>query len=104
MADYKSTTIRNLGTGPTTIFTAISSTVVIGLSVSNIYQSELPVDLWHKRGTDNTYIFNQTRIGPGETLEVMKGNKVVLQTGDSLVASSKVAGGFDILVSVLEGV
>lgn len=104
MATFKSSTTRNLGATPTTIFTAISGTVVIGLSVSNIFQSELPVDVWHHRGSDSTYIFNQVRIGPGETLEVMKGNKIVLQTGDTLVASTALANGFDILVSVLEGV
>lgn len=104
MATFRSATTRNLGLTPTTVFTATSGTVVIGLSLSNVFQSELPVDVWHHRGSDDTYILNQTRIGPGETLEVMKGNKIVLQTGDTLVASTAMADGFDIIVSVLEGV
>jgi hypothetical protein len=34
----------------------------------------------------------------------MKGNKIVLEAGDLLVASTALVNGFDILVSVLEGV
>jgi hypothetical protein len=93
MATFKSTATRNLGTSPTTIHTAPSGTVVIGLSAANIYGSELPIDVWQ-----------QFRVGPGETEELMRGNKIVLQAGDLLMASTAVANGFDILVSVLESV
>lgn len=104
MATFKSTATRNLGTGATTIHTAASGSVVIGLNAANIYPSELPVSVWHRRGTDNTYIIKEFRVGPGETEELMRGNKIVLETGDSLQASTAVDNGFDILVSVLEGV
>lgn len=104
MATFRSETTRNLGASPTTVFTATSGTVVIGLSAANVYPSELPIDVWHKRGSNNTYILKQFRVGPGETEELMKGNKIVLETGDELVASTALTNGFDILVSVLEGV
>ena len=104
MSTFKSTATRNLGTAETTIYTAIAGTVVIGLNACNVYQSELPIDVWHKRGSNNTYILNQFRVGPGETAELMKGNKIVLEAGDLLVASTALANGFDSLVSVLEGV
>lgn len=104
MAAFKSTATRNLGTAPTTIHAATSGTVVIGLSAANIYGSELPIDVSHKRGSNQTRILQQFRIGPGETKELMQGNKVVLEAGDELVASTAVADGFDILVSILESV
>lgn len=104
MAAFKSTATRNLGTGATTIHLAVSGTVVIGLSAANVYGSELPIDIWHKRSSNSTRILQQYRVGPGETEELMRGNKVVLQTGDELVASTAVNNGFDILVSVLESV
>lgn len=104
MAAFKSTATRNLGATPTTIHAAISGTVVIGLSAANIYGSELPIDVWHKRLSNQTRILQQFRVGPGETKELMQGNKIVLEAGDELVASTAVANGFDILVSVLESV
>jgi len=104
MSTFKSNATRNLGTSPTTLYTAISGTVVIGLNAANVYTSELPIDVWHKRSSNNTYILKQFRVGPGATEELMKGNKIVLETGDELVASTAIANGFDILVSVLEGV
>lgn len=104
MADFKSTATRNLGASPTTIHTATAGTVVIGLSAVNVYGSELPIDIFHKRGSNNTYLLQQFRVGPGKTEELMRGNKIVLESGDELVAETAVADGFDILVSVLESV
>lgn len=104
MATFKSTATRNLGASATTIHTASAGTVVIGLSAANVYSSELPIDVWHKRGSNQTKILQQFRIGPGETKELMQGNKIVLEAGDELVASTALANGFDLLVSVLEGV
>jgi len=104
MAAFKSTATRNLGQADTVIHTAISGTVVIGLSSANVYASALPIDVWHRRGSNNTMILKQYRVGPGETEELMRGNKVVLETGDTLMASTAVENGFDILVSVLESV
>lgn len=104
MATFTSTATRNLGQAVTVIHTATTGTVVIGLNAANVYQTELPIDVWHKRGSNSTYILKQFRVGPGETEELMKGNKIVLQAGDQLTASTALADGFDILVSVLEGV
>lgn len=104
MASFKSTATRNLGTTPVAIHTATSPSVVIGLNAANIFASELPIDILHRRSSNDTYILKQFRVGPGETEELMRGNKIVLETGDQLVASTAMANGFDILVSVLEGV
>lgn len=104
MSTFKSTATRNLGTAPTTIYTAISGTVVIGLNAANVCPTELPISIWHRRSAADTYILKEFRVGPGETEELMRGNKIVLQTGDTLVASTALANGFDLLVSVLEGV
>lgn len=104
MASFKSTATRNLGASATTIHAAASGTVVIGLSAANIYGSELPIDVWHRRSSNDTRILQQFRVGPGQTEELMRGNKIVLEAGDELRASTAVANGFDILVSVLESV
>ena len=104
MAAFKSTATRGLGATPTVIHTASAGTVVIGLSAANIYGSELPIDILHKRGSNSTYVLKQYRVGPGKTEELMRGNKIVLESGDELVAVTAVGSGFDLLVSVLENV
>jgi hypothetical protein len=104
MATFKSTATRNLGNTVLTIHTAVSNSVVIGLNAANIYPSELPINIWHRRSGVDTYIIKEYRVGPGKTEELMRGNKIVLQTGDTLRASTALEDGFDILVSVLEGV
>jgi hypothetical protein len=104
MAAFNVVATKNVGTTPVTIYTATSNTVVIGLNAANIYPSELPIDIWYTRAGDDTYIQKQFRVSPGENNEVMRGNKIVLETGDMLKASTALANGFDILVSVLEGV
>lgn len=104
MADFKSTATRSIGNTSTVIHTAISDSVVVGLASVNVYGSELPIDIIHRRGSDSTYILRQFRVGPGKSEELMKGNKIVLQAGDELLAQTSVAAGFDTMVSVLEGV
>jgi hypothetical protein len=104
MADFKSTATRQIGSTPVTIHSASADTVVVGVSASNIYGSELPINIMHKRSSINTYILRDFRVGPGETKELMQGNKIVLQSGDELLAQTSLADGFDTVVSVLEGV
>jgi hypothetical protein len=104
MAAFKSTATRSLGQAETVIHAATTGTVVIGLSASNINATELPIDVWHRRDSNDTMILQQYRVGPGETEELMKGNKIVLEAGDELMASTALPDGFDLLVSVLESV
>ena len=103
MANFVRTPSINVGDSAVTIFTASSNTVVIGLSIANVYGRTLPVSVWHDDSGNVTYILKNLRIGPGKTEEYMKGNKIVLQTGDTLKAETVLPNGFDIYVSVLEG-
>jgi len=103
MANFIRTPSINVGNSPVTIFTATSNTVVIGLSIANVYGRTLPVSVWHDDSGSIAYILKNYRVGPGDTEEYMRGNKIVLQTGDTLKAETALANGFDIYVSVLEG-
>ena len=104
MATFRRVATRNVGTTETTIFTATSKTIVIGLNVANIYGNTLPVSVWHNVSGNNTYLLKNYRVNPGETKEITVGNKVVLQNGDVLKASTALNNAFDIYVSVLEDV
>jgi hypothetical protein len=102
MPSFRRIATRNVGDTDTTIFTATSKTIVIGLNIANIYGNTLPVSVWHTVSGTNTYLLKNYRVNPGETKEVTVGNKVVLQTGDVLKAITVFDNAFDIYVSVLE--
>ena len=53
-------------------------------------------------GADNVFIVKAAPVPAGSTVEVMSGNKVVLQEEDILQFQSDTAGSLDAVVSMLE--
>ena len=52
--------------------------MVTGLTVSNVSEFELPVDIFITVGSDNYYIAKGVRIGPGEQKRLTGMEKMVL--------------------------
>ena len=84
--------------------------IVIGISIVN-KSTELKyvnVFLDNYDGTNDVYITRLLPIAAYQTVEIMQGNKIVLQndgtTGDILKASADAGSSIDITVSVLEDV
>jgi hypothetical protein len=105
---FKNATAANIGETPVAVYTvpATKKSIVIGCSVTNIYGSTLPVSIRLRKGTDSSYthIVKDARVETGLTLEVMRGNKIVLDSGDALYVSAPENSAFDCVVSVLEDV
>jgi len=89
--------------------------IVIGLNVSNIFGSTLPVSIKHTQGGVTVYVAKNKRIASGKTEEFMKGNKLVLLPGDTVTAQveadyrlnvtdTSVPKAFDVVASILKGV
>jgi hypothetical protein len=85
--------------------------IVIGLNIANVYGSTLPISVTHTNGDTATAVVNRLRVKNGENVEVMKGNKLVLQPGDSLsaivdedYALEGEGEAFHIVASILSGV
>ena len=95
---------RAVGTTEVIGFTATDKSIVIGCSLTNLTSGTVPVTLVLRRGSDNTYIQKDKRIEAGEPFELMKGNKLVLASGDKLVVSAKVDSSIDAVFSILQGV
>ena len=94
-----------VGTTPTTIYTASSKAVVIGLAVCNTYGATLPITITITKASGGTYNLVQSRrVDAGIYTDFMTGNKLVLETGDYIQAVSGAASSFDSFVSTLEGV
>jgi len=84
--------------------------IVIGISVCNKNSSERTVGLFldNYDATNDGYIVKDLKIPGNTTVEIMQGNKIVLQnngtTGDVLRAEASVGSSIDVVCSVLEDV
>ena len=95
---------------PLTLYTVPSSTttVVIGLLLCNIHTTAVTVDVQLVSDTSDTetnetvFITKDTPVPATSSLEIMSGNKIVLQATDVLKIDSDVAGKIDATLSIME--
>jgi hypothetical protein len=104
---FKRKISRAVGTSNTSIGSytvpAATQVTVIGLTVANIANSIVTTSVLHHDGTNSTYIIKDANIPVGGTIVVVGGDqKLVLETGDSVRASSNSAAALDCIMSVLE--
>ena len=84
--------------------------IVIGITCANKSTSGVTVSIFidNEDGSNDVFIVKNATIPAGASLEVMSGNKLVLQNdgsnGDNLEALASAASAVDITVSVLEDV
>ena len=89
--------------------TALES-IVIGITLANKTSTGVTASVFldNYTGSNDVYIVKDATIPAGSSLEVMSGNKIVLQnngtTGDVIRVSSGTATAVDATVSVLEDV
>tara|TARA_Y100001937_G_scaffold65985_1_gene90251 strand:- start:1190 stop:1546 length:357 start_codon:yes stop_codon:yes gene_type:complete len=115
--DFKRFTVANCSTstgasGSTvyTVPTGTKETVVIGITLANKSSSGITADVFidNYTGSNDVYLVKGASIPVGSSLEVMSGNKVVLQSdgsaGDIIKVTSSASNALDAVVSVLEDV
>ena len=95
---------NSVGTTEVVVYTAPDKAIVIGCSISNLLSTTVPFTIKTRRGNTDTFVHKDKRIEAGDPFELMRGNKLVLLTGDKLVVSSKVAASLDVVFSILQGV
>ena len=89
---------------------AALESIVIGITCANKTTSGVTVSIFidNEDGSNDVFIVKNATIPAGASLEVMSGNKLVLQNdgsnGDNLEALASAANAVDITVSVLEDV
>ena len=95
---------------PLTLYTcpALTTTIVLGLLLCNNDTSQRTVDVKIESDTSDTetnetvFITKDTPIPATSSLEIMSGNKIVLQATDVLKIDSDVAGKIDATLSIME--
>lgn len=98
---------RNIGATATQIdaYTvgAATSTVVIGLTVTNTTGSAITANVFINNGVANTYVVANSPISSGASLVVVGGDqKIVLVTGDSVYVQSSASSSIDAVMSIME--
>jgi hypothetical protein len=112
-AQFINTTAK-IDATPSVVFSVAADgekAIVIGLNIANVYRSTLPISVVHNSANGATDIVRRKRILNGQHEEIMKGNKLVLQPGDSLsavvdeeYALEGDAEAFHVVASILSGV
>ena len=115
--DFKRFCVPSVGTSLTTLYgvpagasSAALESIVIGITMANKTSTGVVASIFIDKedGTNDVFIVKDASIPAGASLEVMAGNKLVLQNdgsnGDNLEAICSAANSLDITVSVLEDV
>ena len=116
--DFKRFCVPSVGTSNTTLYSvpagagsAALESIVIGITMANKSNSGITGSIFidNEDGTNDVFIVKDASIPAGSSLEVMSGNKLVLQSdasgnADNLEGIASATSSLDITVSVLEDV
>jgi len=103
---FKSITSGSIGTTLVDVYTCpvSTTTIILGASIANIDNNPIggSIKLAKSGSGDDVFIVKQAPVPVGSTVEVMSGNKVVLEASDKLQFQSDVSSSLDSILSLLE--
>ena len=102
---FKLKTKANVGVTTSNVYAVPSATttVVIGVTLANTTGSNINVGVGINRGSsDDVKLMKSVPIPQGSSFEFMGGNKIVLETTDTLVAESDVNSSLDVALTIME--
>jgi len=119
--DFKRFTVNNVNTSSGASASAVYTvpagagstaleSIIIGITLSNTTSTGITASVFldNHTGSNDVHVVKDATIPAGSSLEVMAGNKLVLQndgsTGDVLRVSAGTATACDAIISVLEDV
>ena len=78
-----------------------TTTVVIGLVLANTTSSQITASIKLNAGSI-VYLAKDIPIPTGSSFEYMGGNKIVMETGNSLIVQASAANSLDTVASIME--
>ena len=102
---FKLKTKASVGVNTTGVYVVPGSTttVVIGITASNVSGNNINVGIGITRAaSDDIHLMKNVPIPQGSSFEFMSGNKIVLETTDTITAKSDVANSFDVALTIME--
>ena len=97
---FKLKTKAGIDASLTTVYTVPSSTttVIIGLTVANVIVTASSSG----ENADDVYVVKDIPLPSGSSIEVMSGNKIVLETGDIVKVKGSTTDAVDAILSIME--
>ena len=102
---FKLKTKTNIGVTTVGIYTVPSATMttIIGLTLANTSGGSINVGVGITRtGSDNVSIIKNVPVPQGSSLEVMQGNKIIMEATDTITVVSDTSSSLDASLSILE--
>ena len=109
---FKLKTKANVDASLVTIYTTPTSpsttSVIIGLTISNVKGSSITADAKiitaasSGENADDVYVVKSIPLPAGSSVEIMSGNKIILQAGDIVKVKSDTTNGVDAILSIME--
>jgi len=106
MAQNFKNQLENVSNVAEDILDAVNSfDAVVGIRLVNVASSSITVDVYIVRSATNYYLIKSAPIGVGQSLELIDGgSKIVLQSGDKIMAISDTATSLDTVVSYVDAI
>jgi hypothetical protein len=104
---FKNALSKNVSTSLVTVYTPPSAqtSILIELDVANQNTTTaITVDAVITRDTVDHFIVKSAPVPVGGSLQVVNGQKIVLETGDELKVRASVANSADVVASILQDV
>ena len=103
---FKLKSKNNIGVSTVGIYTVPASptTVIIGVTAANVSGQGINVGIGISRGAngDDINILKNVPIPQGSSLEIMQGNKIVVEAADTVTAKSDVNSTLDVALTIME--
>ena len=92
---------------PDTLYTVPSSTttVVIGLTLANVHTSQVTASVTvidSSNSNETSHVIKDAPIPVGSSLEIMSGNKIILEASDAIKVDCSVADKVSATLSIME--
>jgi len=93
-----------------TVYTVPSSTttVIIGLTIANVKGASVTADAQivtassSGENADDVYVVKDIPLPAGSSVEIMGGNKIILETGDIVKVKGSTTDAVDAILSIME--
>lgn len=102
---FKNELKNNIGGGAVAVYTAPAEqkSIVIELDICNTSAGSSTVEAYIASGGQNYYVVKNAPVPVGGSLQVISGQKIVLEAGDTLYVDA-ITGTVDAICSILEDV
>ena len=107
---FKLKTKANVDASLATVYTVPSSTttVIIGLTIANVKGASITADAQivtassSGENADDVYVVKAVPLPAGSSIEIMAGNKIILETGDGVKGGGSTTNCLDAILSIME--